>query len=69
MSGLHAGNYDITHVFIDNFVKMVKNVSEQDIAEFLAWLNAFSEKENVTFTISMSLDPENVSEEIKKYAV
>ena len=23
LSGLHAGNYDITHVFIDNFAKML----------------------------------------------
>lgn len=69
LSGLHAGNYDITHVFIDNFVKMVKNVTEQDIAEFLAWLDAFSEKENVSFTVSMTLDPETVSAEIKKYVI
>jgi archaellum biogenesis ATPase FlaH len=69
LSGLHAGNYDITHVFIDNFVKMVKNISEAEIAEFLAWLNAFSEKENVSFTVSMTLDPETVSEDIKKYVI
>ena len=23
LSGLHAGNYDITHVFVDNFTKML----------------------------------------------
>ncbi len=69
LSGLHAGNYDITHVFIDNFVKMVKDVSEQQIAEFLAWLDAFSTKENVTFTVSMTLDPETASDDIKKYAI
>ena len=69
LSGLHAGNYDITHVFIDNFIKMVKNVSEADIAEFLAWLDAFSARENVTFTISMTLDPDNISENIKQYVV
>ena len=48
---------------------MVKNVSEAEIADFLAWLNAFSEKENVSFTVSMTLDPETVSEEIKKYVI
>ena len=69
LSGLHAGNYDITHIFIDNFVKMMPGVTEQDIEEFLSWLEAFSKKENVNFTVSMTLNPDEVSEKIKSYAV
>ena len=69
LSGLHAGNYDITHIFIDNFVKMMPGVTEQDIEEFLSCLEAFSNKENVNFTVSMTLNPEEVSEKIKSYAV
>ena len=69
LSGLHAGNYDITHIFIDNFVKMMPGVSEQDIEEFLVWLDAFSKKESVNFTVSMTLNPDEVSEKIKSYAV
>ena len=68
-SGLHAGNYDITHIFIDNFVKMMPGVTEQDIEEFLSWLEAFSNKENVNFTVSMTLNPDEVSEKIKSYAI
>jgi energy-coupling factor transporter ATP-binding protein EcfA2 len=69
LSGLHAGNYDITHIFIDNFVKMMPGVTESDIEEFLKWLEAFSNKENVNFTVSMTLNPDEVSEKIKSYAV
>ena len=69
LSGLHAGNYDITHIFIDNFVKMMPGVTEQDIEEFLTWLEAFSNKENVNFTVSMTLNPDEVSEKIKSYAI
>ena len=69
LSGLHAGNYDITHIFIDNFVKMMPGVTEQDIEEFLSWLEAFYKKENVNFTVSMTLNPDEVSEKIKSYAV
>ena len=69
LSGLHAGNYDITHIFIDNFVKMMPGVSEQDIEEFLVWLDAFSKKENVNFTVSLTLNPDEVSEKIKSYAI
>ena len=69
LSGLHAGNYDITHIFIDNFVKMMPGVTESDIEEFLKWLEAFSQKENVNFTVSMTLNPDEVSEKIKSYAI
>ena len=69
LSGLHAGNYDITHIFIDNFVKMMPGVTEADIEEFLDWLEAFSEKESVKFTVSMTLNPDEVSEKIRKFAI
>ena len=64
LSGLHAGNYDITHVFIDNFTKMLSEISEQQIAEFLAWLNDFSEREHIQFTLSLSMDPAATGSEI-----
>ena len=69
LSGLHAGNYDITHIFIDNFAKMMPGVTEPEIEEFLDWLEAFSAKESVKFTVSMTLNPEEVSEKIRKYAI
>ena len=69
LSGLHAGNYDITHVFVDNFTKMLTEVSEQQIAEFLAWLNDFSERENIQFTLSLSMDPATTGSEITKYMI
>ena len=69
LSGLHAGNYDITHVFIDNFTKMLSEISEQQIAEFLAWLNDFSEREHIQFTLSLSMDPAATGSEITKYMI
>ena len=67
--GLFAGNYDITHVFIDNFTKMLSEISEQQIAEFLAWLNDFSEREHIQFTLSLSMDPAATGSEITKYMI
>lgn len=66
LCGLHAGNYDITHIFIDNFFKMVEDDNEK-IAAFLEWLEAFSTKENVKFTISASKDPNEVPDSVKKF--
>ena len=67
--GLHSGNYDITHVFVDNFYKIVSDKDPQKFTEFLSWLDAFSEKENIEFVISASLDPETVGEDVKKYVI
>ena len=67
ISGLHAGNYDITHVFIDGLHKMMDDTSEDALAAFLGWLEQFSTKENVDFTISYTADPDTVGDRIKKY--
>ena len=65
--GLHAGNYDITHVFIDNFYKMLSDKSNEAVAKMLDSLAAFSEREHMNFTLFASADPETVSDEIRKY--
>ncbi len=67
ISGLHAANYDITHVFIDNFFKMLDETDMDKVALLLDELNAFSEKESIKFTISATGDPGVVGENIKKY--
>ena len=36
-SGLYAGNYDITHVFIDSLTKIVPTDNYTQTEEFLAW--------------------------------
>lgn len=68
ISGLHAGNYDITHVFIDSLTKIV-GVQAEDVAmeHFLDWLNDFGEKNNIKFTVTVSADATLASEGVKKY--
>ncbi|MBE6963872.1 MAG: hypothetical protein E7443_04635 [Ruminococcaceae bacterium] len=67
ISGLYAGNYDITHVFIDNLCKIVGQSMDKDTEEFLNWLDAFGEKNNLKFTATISAEPSTASEGIKKY--
>lgn len=67
ISGLHAGNYDITHVFIDNLLKMLDNDTEECVSSFLDWLDKFSTAQNVNFTICATADASNAGESIKKY--
>ena len=66
ISGLHAGNFDITHVFIDNLYKTIGH--NHDFGEeFIAWVAQFAAANNMKVTISVSDDPENASDLIKQY--
>ena len=66
LSGLHAGNFDITHVFIDNLYKTIgKNVAAAE--DFIAWCAKFAADNNMEITISISEDPANLSDEVKQY--
>ena len=66
LSGLHAGNFDITNVFIDNLYKTIGS----DVAvaeEFVAWCAKFAADNAMEITITISEDPANVSEGMKQY--
>ena len=66
LSGLHAGNFDITHVFIDNLYKTIG--ADKDAGEdFITWCAAFAAANNMEITITVSEDPANVSEALKQY--
>jgi len=67
VSGLYAGNYDITHIFIDSLTKIAGGDCNVDTENFLDWLNTFSEKHNIKFTVTISDDASLASEGIKKY--
>ena len=69
ISGLRAGNYDISHIFIDNFHKLFNAGTETQVVDFLNFLSGFAEKENIKFTITMTADPDNLGEEIRKYVM
>ena len=69
ISGIHAGNYDITHFFIDNFYKLVNDKSPEELESFMAWLNKFSEQEKISFVVSVSADVESVPESVRKFVI
>ena len=67
ISGLYAGNYDISHVFIDNLCKMVGTDVNKDTEVFLNWLDAFGEKNGIKFTVTISAEESAATEGMKKY--
>ena len=67
VSGLYAGNYDITHIFIDSLTKIVDSECDNDTENFLDWLNNFGEARNIKFTITISDDADLAPDGVKKY--
>ena len=67
ISGLCAGNYDISHVFIDNLCKTVGREVDKDTELFLDWLDVFGEKNNIKFTVTISADLGLATDGMKKY--
>ena len=66
LSGLHAGNFDITHVYIDNLYKTIGNDRAAGEA-FVFWCDEFAKANNMEITVTISDDPTAASEEMKKY--
>ena len=66
LSGLHAGHYDITNVYIDNLYKTIGNDRAAG-EEFLLWCAKFAETNFMEITVTVSDDPAGASEEIKKF--
>ena len=66
ISGLHAGNFDISHIFIDSFYKLIDNPGMADVEEFVIWCDQFGEANNMDFTIVVSDDPANATDTLKK---
>ncbi|MDO5445049.1 MAG: hypothetical protein Q4F31_05450 [Eubacteriales bacterium] len=65
LCGLHSGNYDIAHIFVENFFKIVNDKSEDSLVAFITWLKSFSENEHIDFVLSLSTDSGSAPEAIK----
>mgnify|MGYP006868213134 CR=1 FL=1 len=66
ISGLHAGNFDITHVFIESLYKIIGEDRATGEA-FVTWCEEFGAANDMRFTITISDEPTQASEAIKKY--
>ena len=66
LSGLHAGNFDITNVFIDNLYKTIGSDKAAG-EEFIAWCAKFAADNAMEITITISEDPAEASEALKQY--
>ena len=61
LSGLHAGNYDITHVYIDNLYKTI-GADRAAGEEFILWCAEFAKANGMEITVTVSDDVAEASE-------
>ena len=66
ISGLHAGNYDITNVYIDNLYKTIGNDRAAG-EDFILWCAKFAEANLMEITVTVSDDPAGASDAVKAY--
>ena len=67
VSGLYAGNYDISHVYVDNLCKITRNNDVTEVEKFLNWLERFSEKNMVKFTVTISADADTATDGMRHF--
>ena len=65
--GLYAGNYDISHIFIDDLGKIVKEGADSATEAFLDWLDFFGERNGIKFTVTVSADRSTATDGMRHY--
>ena len=68
LCGMLAQNFDISVIFVDAFLKLVKTDIE-NTENFFQRLAELSEKHNVNFVLSVNVDDAVAPEFIKKYFI
>ena len=66
INGILSQNYDISSVFIDSLFKIVPDDID-NLASFIEDIDNISQKKNITFTVCISADKEELPEDIYKY--
>lgn len=64
--GIVSGNFDITNIFVDGTLKIVKEL--EGFEEFLNEIDALGKKFDINFQLSVTVDAESAPEYIKKYS-
>lgn len=68
ISGIVSRDYDITNIFIDGIFKIVGSDNLDGFESFLTRLESMSQKFNIAFVISVSIDADTAPDYIKKLA-
>ncbi len=65
--GIYAQNFDVSHIFIDSLYKVSGNDDLSEAEKFIEKIDKFATKNNIKFTIMISDEEDDISENLKKY--
>ena len=68
LAGILAGNYDISVIYVDAFLKLAQ-AEAAELVDFFAQLERLVANAQCDLVISFSEDAENVPESIRKYQI
>jgi len=66
--GIIANNYDIEKIYIDGLYNIMGSENE-NVINFIDRIEWLSEKHSIDFVMTLSCNPELLSERIKKYVI
>ena len=67
ISGLHAGNFDITRVYLKSVHRLLATDAPEILADFCGWCERFGAANGIEFTMTARFDPETAPEALKRY--
>jgi len=65
LTGLCAGNFDITHIFVDSLHKVAKMDDIEELEKFARWLEEFGGEHSVSFTVSVGISGDKLTDSLK----
>jgi hypothetical protein len=69
ITGLYAGNFDITHIFIDSLFKVVECDDMDECERFVGWLDRFGKTHGIDFSLTISADVDKAGDGLKPYII
>ena len=67
ISGLHAGNFDITHLYLKSVHRLIGTDDVSVLSDFCAWCERFGMENGIHFTMTARADLEKIPAELQKY--
>lgn len=67
--GILSQNFDISNIYIDSLSGVVSDINSEQIEKMLSQLEVLSKNHNIDFFITLNCDPNNITEDLKKYII
>ncbi|MBR6414326.1 MAG: hypothetical protein IKS21_06930 [Oscillospiraceae bacterium] len=67
ISGLHAGNFDISHIYLKSVHRLLNTDDPAELEKFCNWCRDFGDKHGMNFTMTFRMEAETAPEGLRAY--